>query len=66
MSAVMHKGPWKDGESRVILRKRGGAVRGGNNGPTGRKMKPAPRHYRALAEMAASHGVVNGKRKTKR
>jgi hypothetical protein len=65
MSAVMHKGPWKEGESKIILRKRGGGVNSGNSGPAGRKMKPAARHYRALAEMAARYGVVNGKRKTK-
>lgn len=65
MSALMHKGPWKEGESKIIQRKRGGAVRSGNNGPTGRKMKAAPRHYRALADMASAHGVVNGVRKAK-
>lgn len=64
-AAVMHKGEWKPGESKVILRKRGGGVNSGNSGPAGRKMRPAARHYSALAAMAASHGVVNGKRKGK-
>ena len=39
---------------------------GQNNGPSGRKMRPAARHYRALADMAARYGVVDGKRKGKK
>lgn len=26
-------------------------------------MRPAARHYRALADMAAKYGVINGKKK---
>lgn len=66
MSAVTHKGPWKPGESKVILRKRGGGVNSGNSGPAGRKMRAAGKHYRALADMAAAHGVVNGRKKSGR
>lgn len=64
--ALMHKGDWKPGESKERWRKRGGTGKQGNSGPAGRKLRPAARHYRALADMAASYGVVNGKRKNPR
>lgn len=66
--ALMHKGPWKEGADKEIWRKRGSVKggNGGNSGPAGRKMKPAAKHYRALAAMAAAHGVVNGVRKAGR
>lgn len=64
MSACMHKGPWKTGESHEIKRKRGGVGKISNSGPAN-GTKPAKKHYRALAAMAAAHGVVNGKRKSK-
>lgn len=35
---------------------------GQNTGPSGYKARPAGRHYRALADMARSYGVVNGKK----
>lgn len=65
MSAVMKKGGFKPGETREIKRKRGGVGKQGNSGPAG-GTKPAKRHYRALADMAARAGVVNGVRKSKR
>ena len=43
--------------------KRGGNNGIGNNGPCGYKMRPGPRMYRALAEMASSHSVVEGMKK---
>lgn len=48
----------------AIWIKRGGGNGTGNNGPTGRKTRPAARMYRALAEMAAAHNVIHGVKKS--
>lgn len=46
-----------------VKQKRGGTGGSSNSGPAGRKLRPAAKLYRALADMAASYGVVNGVKK---
>lgn len=55
--------PGKPRSQMIIWIKRGGSGGTGNNGPTGWKLRPAARQYRAAADMARGYGVVNGVRK---